>query len=370
VRRLLVLLAAASAGLLATGCGSAAAYAAKVNGTVISRSSLDDELHSIKANKAYVTAYDQQASARIEGQSPGTFNTAFVANLLTERIEYTLIEQELVRRKLTPSPADLSAARTEVSQRLIDPNDPQSRSLLPDFSPSYQNTLVTRQAEVDQLRSNLGHVDLGDAALRAYYQAHTNQYVSQVCVRHILLAIKDATGTLDLNASKAKAEALKKQLDGGADFATLAKANSADNQGANGGSAARGGDLGCLTSQQVQGLVPQFSQAMAQLAVNQISDPVQTQFGYHLIEVTSRTTEPYDARVAANVRQQLLSPTSQQFASFLTSQLGSAKVSVNPEFGTFLPRGDPSKNLSPGVQPPAAPKPATPGPTTTTTPGG
>ena len=83
MRRLLALVAAASAGLLTTACGSAAAYAAKVNGTVISRSALTSELHSIQANKAYVTAYDQQGTNRIEGQSPGTFNSAFVANLLT-----------------------------------------------------------------------------------------------------------------------------------------------------------------------------------------------------------------------------------------------------------------------------------------------
>lgn len=370
MRRLLALVAAASAGLLATACGSAAAYAAKVNGTVISRSALNNELHSIQANKAYVTAYDQQGTNRIEGQSPGTFNSAFVANLLTERIEYVLIGQELARRKVAPTAQDLSAARTEVTQRLVDPNDPQGRSLLTSFPTGYQDTLVARQADVDVLRTAVGHVDLSAAALQAYYDAHKNQYVTQVCVRHILIANKDASGNVDVTSSKAKAQTLKQQLDAGADFATLAKANSADNQGANGGSAAQGGDLGCLTSQQAQSLVPEFAQAMNQLAVNQISDPVQTQFGFHIIEVTKRTVEPYDARVQADIRQQLLSPASQGFTTLLTNLLGSAKVTVNPEYGTFSAKGDPARNISPGVQPPVAPKPATPGPTTTTVPGG
>jgi hypothetical protein len=369
VRRLLGLVAVASAGLLAGGCGSAAAYAAKVNGTVISRSALNDELKSIESNKPYVQAFDQQGSPRpIEGQSPGTFNSAFVANLLTERIEYALIHQELEHRKALPNTQDLTTARSEVMQRLTDPSNPQTGTLLNGFPRGYQDTLVARQADVDALRTALAHVDLSQAALQAYYQAHKDQYVTQVCVRHILIANKDAGGNLDLAASKAKAQALKKQLDGGADFAALAKANSADNQGAGGGSAAKGGDLGCLTSQQLQSLVTEFAQAVGQLPVNQVSDPVQTQFGFHLIEVTSRTPEPFDAQVAADVRQQLLAPASQQFTSLLSSLLGTARVTVNPEYGTFAPHGDQAKGISPGVQPPKAPSPPTPG--STTVPGG
>lgn len=371
MRRLLGLVAVASAGLLAGGCGSAAAYAAKVNGTVIARSALNDELKSIEANKPYVQAFDQQGSPRpIEGQSPGTFNSAFVANLLTERIEYALIHQELQHRKALPGTADLTTAKAEVAQRLTDPSNPQGGSLLNGFPRGYQDTLVARQADVDALRMALGHVDLSNAALQAYYQAHQDQYINQVCVRHILIAIKDASGNLDLNASKAKAQDLKKQLDGGADFGALAKANSADNQGAGGGSAAKGGDLGCLTSQQLQSLVPEFTQAVGQLPVNKVSDPVQTQFGFHLIEVTSRTPEPFDATVAADVRQQLLAPAAQQFTSLLSNLLASAKVSVNPEYGTFVPKGDTAKGISPGVQPPKAPNPPAPGPTTTTVSGG
>jgi parvulin-like peptidyl-prolyl isomerase len=368
VRRLLALVAVASSGLLAAGCGSAAAYAAKVNGTVISRSALTGELHDIQSNKAYVQAFDQQGTQKIEGQAPGTFNSAFVANLLTERIEYALIHQELERRKALPAGSALSAAQAEVASRLTDPNDPQGRSLITGFPRSYQDVLISRQAEVDALRTALAHVDLSPAAIRAYYDAHQGQYVTQVCVRHILIANKDAAGKLDLTSSKAKADALKKQLDAGADFAALAKANSADNQGANGGSAASGGDLGCLTSQQTQSLVPEFAQAVAQLPVNQLSDPVQTQFGFHLIEVTKRTTEPFDDRVAADARQRLLSPSSQQFTTLLTDLLAQAKVTVNPQYGTFVPRGDPAKNIAPGGQPPVAPNPPAPG--STTVPGG
>jgi hypothetical protein len=368
VKRLIAIFAVASACLLASGCGSAAAYAVKVNGTTVSRAALDQELHDIQSNKRYVTVFDQQGSPRpIEGQAAGTFNTAFVADLLTQRIEYALVHDELVRRHALPAPADLTAARDEVSQRLTDPTATGSGSLLPGFPVRYQTVLVARQADVDALRVALANVDLSQTALQAYYDAHRQLYVTQVCVRHILIAAKDASGAVDFTASKTKATDLKKQLDGGADFAALAKANSADNQGATGGSAAKGGDLGCLTSQQVQSLVPEFSQAMGQLAVNQISDPVQTQFGFHLIEVTSRVPEPFDARVAADARQQLLTPSRQKFTDLITSLLATAKVSVNPQYGSYLPKADQAKGVGPGVQPPAAPNPPTAGSTTVPT---
>ncbi len=76
--------------------------------------------------------------------------------------------------------------------------------------------------------------------------------------------------------------ALKERLDNGADFAELARLNSNDL------SAAKGGDLGWL----YQGdTVPDFEKAMDALKLNQISEPVQSPFGFHLVQVLERRTE-------------------------------------------------------------------------------
>jgi peptidyl-prolyl cis-trans isomerase SurA len=82
--------------------------------------------------------------------------------------------------------------------------------------------------------------------------------------------------------AKRKLVALKERLDNNADFAELARLHSNDL------SAAKGGDLGWL----YQGdTVPEFEKAMDALQINQISQPVQSPFGFHLIQVLERRTE-------------------------------------------------------------------------------
>ncbi len=353
--------------VFASACGAAQGYAALVNSSAVSRSSLDAELKDISHNKPYVQVFDQQQNAPtpIEGASPGTYNQTFVADLLTQRIEYTLVHQELLRRHTLPDAAALQQARTLVSQSLTVPasNGGASQPLFPGFGAGYQNTLVERRAELDTLRTGLGKA-VDDQAVLRYYDANQGQFITDICVRHILVA------------DNATATRLKAQLDAGADFATLAKANSTDTgSAANGGKLAGSAPDGCLTSQDVQQLVPQFTQAMVTLPVNQVSSPVQSQFGFHLIEVTSRTIEPYDQSVITAARAQLAQ---QAFLTLLNKLIQQATVKVDPQFGHFDKKGNVASGQGPAVVPPKGPQVSSAGSplsgsagaTTTTQPGG
>lgn len=86
--------------------------------------------------------------------------------------------------------------------------------------------------------------------------------------RHILVGTEDAC--LDL----------KKQIEGGADFGEMAKAHSTCPSGQ------RGGELGEFGRGQ---MVPEFDEVVFSGDLNTVHGPVKTQFGYHLLEVTSRT---------------------------------------------------------------------------------
>jgi parvulin-like peptidyl-prolyl isomerase len=339
VKRLLSLVLIA--GVALAGCGSVQGYAAQVNSVVISRSSLDGELKDIAHNTKFVKAFDAPANTTpILGTTAGTFNQGYVAQLLTERIDYALIHSELVRRHALPGAAAAATARREVAQRYTS-QDPAVGPLLAGFPTRYQDTLVERQAEIDALRGLLTKTDVSPEAIRAYYAGHPNQFVTGVCVRHIL--VRD----------QAMAAQLKAQLDAGADFATLAKANSTDHQSAvNGGKLTGSSPDGCLNGQDVQGLVAQFSQAMLALPVNTVSQPVQTQFGFHLIEVTSRTVEPLDQAVVQAATQALEQPAQQAFTSLLNKLVLAASVKVDPQFGTFDKKG----SQGPAVVPPKGPQ--------------
>ncbi len=95
--------------------------------------------------------------------------------------------------------------------------------------------------------------------------------------RHILVKPNEVVSDED---ARQKLLALKERIENGDDFAVLARAHSDDK-----GSAIKGGDLGWV---EPGALVPAFEEAMNALAVNQMSEPVQTQFGWHLIQVLER----------------------------------------------------------------------------------
>ena len=89
---------------------------------------------------------------------------------------------------------------------------------------------------------------------------------------------------------------IKRRIESGeVDFATMARLTSVDN------SATRGGDLGWLSAGDT---VPEFEAAMNRLKPGQISEPIRTQYGYHLIQVVERRTAQGDAtrsRLAARM---------------------------------------------------------------------
>jgi peptidyl-prolyl cis-trans isomerase SurA len=101
--------------------------------------------------------------------------------------------------------------------------------------------------------------------------------VDQMLVRHILVRPNEI---LDDAAARQKLLGVRAQIVGGAEFATVARAVSEDPQ-----SATDGGDLGWISPGDT---APDFEQALAKLALHQLSEPVRSRFGWHLIEVLDR----------------------------------------------------------------------------------
>lgn len=139
---------------------------------------------------------------------------------------------------------------------------------------------ILARAMFDDMQKNL---KVDDSAILAYYEAHKNEYES-VKAKHILIRVKGAPmpgveGRPELTDEQAlaKANAVRAKLVGGADFAIVAKADSDDS-----GSAAQGGDLGEFRRGM---MVPPFEQAAFSLKVGEISQPVKSPFGYHIIVV-------------------------------------------------------------------------------------
>lgn len=123
-----------------------------------------------------------------------------------------------------------------------------------------------------------GSVD--DKEVKAFYDENVGSQKPQdeVKARHILVDTKQ------------KAQELSQKIKGGADFAELAKQNSGDP-----GSKEQGGDLGFFVRGQ---MVPQFEEAAFSLKPGEVSEPFETQFGWHIVKVDTRrerTVPPYEA---------------------------------------------------------------------------
>ncbi len=103
--------------------------------------------------------------------------------------------------------------------------------------------------------------------------------VQQTHVRHILLRARE--GLSDAEARDRLAR-LRQRIDGGADFAELARVHSED------ATASKGGDLGWLTAGDT---VPEFERAMNALTAGGVSQPIQTPFGWHLVQVVARRSD-------------------------------------------------------------------------------
>jgi peptidyl-prolyl cis-trans isomerase C len=126
---------------------------------------------------------------------------------------------------------------------------------------------------MEAMLQDAGRSSVSDEAERKVYDEAVKQAAGEqeVHARHILVPTED------------EAKAILAQLKGGADFATLAKEKSKDP------GAAEGGDLGYFTKDQ---MVPEFAEVAFKLDKGQISDPVKTQFGWHIIKVEDKRAKP------------------------------------------------------------------------------
>lgn len=203
-------------------------------------------------------------------------------------------------------------------------------------------TLV--QALVQKIQ---GDIKISDDEVQKYYTAHLKDY-DEVKARHILIRPKSSPAPLPEGKkeltdeeAKAKAEEIYKQVTmPGVDFAAVAKAESYDQ-----GSAPRGGDLGTFHHGQ---MVPEFDAAAFALKPGEISQPVKTQFGYHVILVEERKTRTKD-EAKSDIENTLRREKLEQSLDGIKK---SEKVELNEQ---FFPPASPPSPPKPPVVPPAAP---------------
>jgi peptidyl-prolyl cis-trans isomerase D len=123
-------------------------------------------------------------------------------------------------------------------------------------------------------------VQVSDAEVAAYYKAHLNELKRPRTAYLSFVALPRTTTAADTAAVRARADSARQEILGGAPFADVARRESGDSA-----SAVKGGDLGEWTKGSMD---PAFDSAAFALPIGKVSQPVRSQFGFHLIEITSR----------------------------------------------------------------------------------
>lgn len=294
MKRSLALAAAALAAvtLVAAGCGDSdevpADAVAVVDGTSITRSSLDGLL--ARAKKSYAAQKrDFPKAGTSDYQSLQTQAVAY----LVQREEYAreadklgidVTDQQIAKKVEEVKKQYFSGSQAKFEKGLADQGYTKA-TLEEDIRSQLLTEGIYKQVTTD--------AKVTDADVKSYYEKNRANYTvpESRSVRHILVK------------TKADADRIRTELVNGADFAALAKANSIDP-----GSKDAGGKL---TVSKGQTVAP-FDKAAFSLDTNDLSQPVKTQFGYHLIQpladVKAGSVTPF-AQVKDQIRTQLESET-------------------------------------------------------------
>ena len=296
-----ILLAALALAVSACGGGSDSVPSgaiAVVDGTEISEDDLDELI--AQAKKGYEAQKQEFPKAGTpEFQS---IQTQYVAYLV-ELEEFRQAAEEL---GVSVTDEDVDKAEQDLIKTRFDGKRAEYEKALEAqgfTAEQYREKALAVSALSKQIFDEVTKgVKVTDQEILAYYTQNQSQYGTPESrdVRHILIAEKTGDDKVDFAASKETADDIYAQLEDGADFAALAKSSSADP-----GSKDTGGKLTISRGQ----TVPEFDKVAFELDTGELSQPVKTQYGYHVIEAVSDVrkaqTTPID-KVRATIRATLL----------------------------------------------------------------
>jgi peptidyl-prolyl cis-trans isomerase C len=247
--------------------------AVTVNGSSITEQELDARI------KPHMDRIAKQMDPNMAGQYKNRIRGQVLEGMIVER----LLDEQVKKANITITDGDINDRISEIITQQgmsIDGFKAMLQMQGQDFEQVKQQ-MKQGLAYEKFMDRQVGAMEVNDAEALAYYEGNKADYNTpeEVKASHILIKVAPSASTEEKAAAKEKAEKLLKQVKEGGDFAALAKDNS------DCPSKAKGGDLGFFERGT---MVKEFADAAFAMQVGQVSDIVETQFGYHIIKVTDR----------------------------------------------------------------------------------
>ena len=245
---------------------------------------------------------------------------------LDQLVTYTLLSQEIKARGIKADDKEVEQQMQQIRGQFKTEEEFTKALAGRGMTPERLRSDMSKEAGIKTMMdAEVASVPpVTDADIRDFYEKNPDKFKQPEGVRasHILIPVPQGGEDAAKKAAKAKAQSLLKQVKSGGDFAKLARENSSD------GSAQQGGDLGFFTRGQMVG---PFDQAAFSLKPGEISDLVETQFGFHIIKVTEKkdsSTVPLE-QATDRVRDFLTGQRKQERGqAFINALKGKSKIEV------------------------------------------
>jgi peptidyl-prolyl cis-trans isomerase D len=271
-----------------------------------------------------------ERTLQLQGMAPAQFESQMRQRMVGTQLVRAVVASELVTAAELDAYQRLNRQKREVSylnlptQRFESDEPVSDEEIRGYYDANLAQFQVPEQVMLDYLVLDVeglaGQVELDDAELQRVYDADQSRFgqPERREVRHILLTVPPNADQQAADEVLARIQAIRERIQGGESFEVVAKEVSEDP-----GSAGQGGSLGTIEA----GIMdPAFDQAAFSLAANEISEPVRSRFGYHLIEVVD--VQPAQIKPFAEVRDELREEVARQRAEARFYDLGERLANV------------------------------------------
>ena len=296
--------------LVLTACGGvgSADVAATVNGTEIPIAELEARIDQAMQSPEIAERVEGDPRARAQLQT----------QVLSRMVDQILLDQAAADVGVTVTEAETAARLDQIKRQFGSEEEFLSAIQQQGISPQDLDTQVRALVLGEKIQSKISEEVAADAVTdEQVRQAYDREFDGgEPVARHILVPTEE------------EASEIKARIEDGEDFAKLAREHSTDTSNAE-----AGGLLGEVVPGQ---LVPEFEEAVTEAEDGEVVGPVQTQFGYHVIQRLA-SPPPHNV-VDPGIREQLLDERrAQVFEDFVAEQRKKAVVEVNPRFGRWDP---------------------------------
>lgn len=295
---------------------------AVVNGEKVPETDISRQLRAARS--------DPQFEGLFKGKDFAANRREFERQVLTQLIQRLAIAQAATRLGVTVKASEIEERLEQVKIQLGDEKKLAEFLAQQHLTVEQAKEFLRRQLLINKVQQVVGKDSpASEDRIRQYYDQHKSDFDAEIKIAHILVCKNFESQALTCTITpedEALAQSIAGKARAGEDFAALAARYSKDSE-----SAQKGGELGWFSP----GNRSPFEQAASELTTpGQISNPVQSESGWHVIKLLIKGRPLEEAK--EEIQQLLLTPVRQEaYQAFVRSALKRAKVRIYPKYGRF-----------------------------------